>query len=170
MSSNKQDWGTPQEFIDWIEENFNMTLDLDVCAHSGNNKCERYFTLEDNALEQEWVCENGWMNPPFGSELPVFLRKCLDEVFTMNNAENMWVLIPARTDTKWFHELVVPWAEHIYFIKGRFNFDFSRANKKANAPFPSMLIHFTCAEEIRSSWVNQMQTLEVGTIARGFSK
>ena len=169
MSSNKQDWGTPKEFITWIEENFSMKIDLDVCAHSENNKCDAYFTIEDNAFDQDWYCVNGWMNPPYNN-IVGFLEKCIEEVFVMNNAENMWVLIPARTDTKWFHDLVVPWAEHIYFIKGRIHHKTAGNEKQGSSPFPSMLIHFTCAEELDGAWRYQMKTLRVPKDARGFSK
>lgn len=168
MSSDKQDWGTPPEFIEWIENEFNMKLDLDVCAHEGNHKIDRFFTIEDDALSQEWNSENAWMNPPFGRELPKFIEKAIEEVFVFNNCKTIWILVPARTCTKWFHDLVVRNASRIYFIRGRLNFDFERAVKRANAPFPSMLVQMTCYEDISEEWGPLMSTLNVPKKARGF--
>ena len=92
MSSDKQDWGTPPLFIEWIEkELIKGPIDLDVCAHEDNNKCDRYFTIEDDALSQTWYCENAWMNPPFGRDLPKFIDKAIEEI-EEGNARNVWIL------------------------------------------------------------------------------
>lgn len=167
MSSDKQDWGTPPQFIEWIEKNLiNDRIDLDVCAHEDNNKCDRYFTIEDDALTQTWYCEHAWMNPPFGRELPKFIDKAIEEV-KEGNARNVWILVPARTDTKWAHNLFeCEYTHEVYLIKGRFNFQFSRNVKGANAPFPSMLIRL-------SNWNllpcrHYIKPLDVPKEARGF--
>jgi len=47
-------------------------------------------------------------------------------------------LIPARTDTKRFHEIFIPFATEIRFLKGRLKFD----DQKNSAPFPSMIVVF----------------------------
>ena len=60
-----------------------------------------------------------------------------------SRTNGIWVLGPARTDTKWFHEWVLPYAEAVYFIKGRLNFDSNTQVKHKNAPFPSMLILYS---------------------------
>jgi len=140
MSSEKQDWGTPQVFIQFIEELFCMKFDLDVCAHPGNNKCSNYYTINDDCLTTEWFGRNVWMNPPFGRELPKFTRRAIDQV-EKENVSRVFILVPARTCTEWFHELVnSKYCARIMFFKGRFNFEFSRNLKGANAPFPSILI------------------------------
>lgn len=54
------------------------------------------------------------------------------------------MLLPARTDTKWFHEYVLPYAE-IYFIKGRLKF----GDSKNSAPFPSMIAVFDKAKSAK---------------------
>jgi len=171
MSSDKQDWGTPPQFIEWIEkELIKGPIDLDVCAHEDNNKCDRYFTIEDDALSQTWYCENAWMNPPFGRDLPKFIDKAIEEI-EEGNARNVWILVPARTDTKWAHRLFnTLWTHQVWLIKGRFNFQFSRNVKGANAPFPSMLIRLSCDDCLkpRHGLRNYIKPLDVPKEARGF--
>ena len=55
FSSARQDWATPQDLFDELNEEFHFNLD--PCANAENHKCERYFTEEDNGLLQEW----GWI-------------------------------------------------------------------------------------------------------------
>lgn len=52
FSSARQDWATPQDLFDELNEEFHFNLD--PCASAENHKCERYFTEEDNGLLQEW--------------------------------------------------------------------------------------------------------------------
>ena len=113
MFSSKTDlWETPQDFFDALNEEFNF--ELDVCALPSNAKCKRYFTPELNGLAWEWsgTC---WCNPPYGSEIGKWIEKAAKSKATTV------MLLPARTDTKWFHEWVLPYAE-IRWIKGRLKF------------------------------------------------
>lgn len=49
------------------------------------------------------------------------------------------MLIPARTDTRWFHEFIYNKENvEIRFLKGRLKF----GNAKNSAPFPSMIVVF----------------------------
>ena len=170
--SKCQKWGTPISFIEYLEKvMIGSELDLDVCANSHNHKAVKYFTEEDNALTQDWVAENAFMNPPFGHGGKLqkqFFEHAVDEVHVMNNCHNLWALVPARTDTKLFHDIIVPNAETIYLIKGRFNFKSANNIKGANAPFPSMLVHFTCVEEEQYNAIPKIQTLELDKEIRGF--
>ena len=75
-----------------------------------------------------------WCNPPYGRELNKWVKKAYE---TAQQGETVVMLLPARTDTKWFHEYIYGKAE-IRFIKGRLKFG---GNKNA-APFPSMVIIF----------------------------
>lgn len=129
MFSSKTDlWETPQDFFDALNEEFNF--ELDVCALPENAKCERYFTPEQDGLTQEWsgTC---WCNPPYGREIGKWIEKAAKSTATVV------MLLPARTDTRWFHEWVLPCAE-IRWIKGRLKFG-GAAN---SAPFPSMVCVF----------------------------
>jgi len=77
-------------------------------------------------------------------------------------------LIPARTDTKWFHEIVCKGATRIYLIKGRFNFESPYAKEGANAPFPSMLVEYT--KMARYHDMPEILTLDIDKKYRGWNK
>jgi phage N-6-adenine-methyltransferase len=161
--SERQDWGTPPAFLEWLKEKFNWVPDLDAAASPHNAKASAYYTAEDNSLEQSWS-GNVWLNPPFGGELPKFLKKCADEI-KRPEVESIVALVPARTDTKWFHEIVCRTATEVILIKGRFNFvqpDVSAPG--ANAPFPSMLVYWS---NDQSGGVT-FDTMEPSTTVRGF--
>jgi phage N-6-adenine-methyltransferase len=130
MFSSKTDrWSTPQDFFDKLNSEF--CFETDVCALPENAKCEKYYTPKDNGLEQEWhgVC---WCNPPYGREIGKWVQRA-----AQSNAVVV-MLLPARTDTKWFHEWCLPFADEIRFVPGRLKF----GGCKDNAPFPSMVVVF----------------------------
>ena len=134
FSSATDQWATPQGFFDELNEEFNFTLD--PCADEFNHKCEKYFTKEQDGLLQEWSGERVFCNPPYGRETQNWVRKCFQEV-TAGDCPLAVMLIPARTDTRWFHDYIYKKAE-IRFVKGRLKFGDS-AN---SAPFPSMVVIF----------------------------
>lgn len=78
-------------------------------------------------------------NPPYGNKIKLWVEKCYRESLKENTIVVM--LVPARTDTKWFHDYVYNRAE-IRFIKGRLKF----GNSKNSAPFPSMVVVFRSAK------------------------
>ena len=77
--------------------------------------------------------ECSFVNPPYARELPKWIRKAYMEHLKPNTTIVM--LIPARTDTSYFHRYIYNHAE-IRFIKGRLKF----GDGKQAAPFPSMLV------------------------------
>jgi len=131
--SEKMNWATPKSYFDEVNEEFNFTLD--ACAEEWNKKCDNYFSKEDDALSKDWT-GNVWMNPPYGKEIPKFVKKAYEE--SQKNANVVVGLIPARTDTKWFHDWVVGKAE-IRFIKGRIRFEHEKGAGGSPA-FPSLLV------------------------------
>ena len=126
-SSNSAEWATPQEVFDKLNQEFHFTLD--VCATKENAKCKRFFTKEQNGLSQSWKNESVWMNPPYGREIGKWIEKL--------SRTGGVALLPARTDTRWFHDFIYGKAE-IRFIKGRLKF----GGCKNSAPFPSMIVIF----------------------------
>lgn len=131
MSSDKQDWETPWEFFNKIPYQF----DLDACAYLENAKCSNFYTEEDNALIQEWK-GTVWMNPPYGSALPTWLNKAYSES-QKDYCDRVVCLVPARTDTAWFHDIACK--GKILLLKGRINF--LQEGKQIGSPaFPSMLV------------------------------
>jgi phage N-6-adenine-methyltransferase len=129
-SSNTDLWSTPQDLFLQLDSVFNFTVD--VCATHENAKCSEFFTKEQDGLSKEWV-GNVWMNPPYGREIGKWVKKAYES--SLNNAVVV-CLLPARTDTKWFHEYCVKGS--VYFIKGRLKF----GGVKTPAPFPSMVVVF----------------------------
>jgi phage N-6-adenine-methyltransferase len=132
LSSVKDEWATPVDLFAELDAEFHFTLD--VCASDGNAKCERYFTVADNALAQEWtgVC---WMNPPY-SEMDRWLQKALDSSAT---GATVVCLVPSRTDVGWFWDIARQ--GEIRFLRGRLSF-VDDAGKTGPAPFPSCLVVF----------------------------
>lgn len=134
MFSSKTDmWETPQYLFDKLNSNFHF--DIDVCATKKNAKCKKFYTKKQDGLSQEWkgVC---WCNPPYGREIIKWVRKASDSA---KNGATVIMLIPARTDTKWFHDYIYRKENvKIKFIRGRLKF----GDSKNSAPFPSMLVLF----------------------------
>lgn len=133
FSSKKQDYETPQDFFEKLDNEFHFTLD--PCADSDNAKCKRYFTIEHNGLKQDWSGETVFCNPPYNRKLKEWVRKAYNESLKPNTTVVM--LIPARTDTAYFHDYILPYAE-IRFVRGRLKF----GDSKNAAPFPSMVAIF----------------------------
>ena len=130
MSSNTDEWATPRLFYEELNEEFNFTLD--PCCTKENHKCEKYYTKEDDGLTKSWKNERVFMNPPYGKEIIKWVEKAYSE---SKKGTLIVCLLPARTDTKWFHEFIYKKHE-IRFIKGRLKFN----DGKQSAPFPSMLV------------------------------
>jgi phage N-6-adenine-methyltransferase len=135
FSSNTDLWETPQSFFEGLNQIYQFTLD--VCATEDNKKCERFFSPNDDGLAQTWdgVC---WMNPPYGRNVTdKWVRKAFDE--SRSGHCTVVALLPARTDTKWFHNYIYEKeGVDLVFIKGRLKF----GGAKDSAPFPSMIVVF----------------------------
>lgn len=122
-------WSTPQDFFAHLNDEFHF--DIDVCATNENAKCERYFTEEQDGLKQEWI-GTVWCNPPYSKgEIPKWLKKAHASRCTTV------MLLPASTDTAWFHDYVLGRAE-IRFVRGKLKF----GGSKWTARFPSMVCIF----------------------------
>lgn len=130
-SSKTNEWSTPQAFFDELNKEFNFTLD--PCATSENAKCTKYFTVEDDGLKQDWSNDVVFMNPPYGREIKYWVQKAFEESL---KGATVVCLIPARTDTTYWHNYIFGKADDIRFIKGRLKF----GGSKNPAPFPSAII------------------------------
>lgn len=138
FKSNTVEWPTPDETFIPLDSEFHFTMD--VAATSENAKCEQYWTKEQDGLSQKWegVC---WMNPPYGKDVPKWLKKAIQE--TANKVTTV-CLIPARTNTAWFHDLCLnePSAE-VRFVKGRPKF----GNASHGLPLPLAIIIYRPKED-----------------------
>lgn len=130
FTSNTEEWATPQAFFEELNKEFNFTLD--PCATQENAKCKKYFTKDQNGLLQSWAGETVFCNPPYGRQIAKWVKKASDEA---KNGATVVLLIPARTDTTYFHEYIYNKHE-IRFIRGRLYF----GDGEGRAPFPSMVV------------------------------
>ena len=136
FDSVRNDWITPDSVFLPLNEEFGFTCDL--AAAEDNKKCFSYFGKSDNGLIQEWkgVC---WLNPPYGekgSKLVDWIKKAYNSC-QEDASLSVVMLIPARTNTKWFRDYCMKAAE-IRFIIGRPKF----VGCKHGLPQPLMIVVF----------------------------
>ena len=123
FSSLSVDWATPQGLYDQLNKEFNFNCD--PCPLGG----VEYM----NGLEME-LGTSTFCNPPYGKEISRWTSKAVEEA---NKGKTIVLLIPSRTDTKWFQNDIMK-AKEIRFIKGRLKF----GGSKTSAPFPSAIAIF----------------------------
>ena len=134
LNTGKDDWCTPIELFNKLNEKYKFTLD--PCSSEENHLCNKYYTKEQNGLVQDWSKDVVFMNPPYGRELPKWIKKAYEE---SQKGATVVCLIPARPDTIYWHDYIFPYANNIWFIKGRLHF----SNSVNAAGFPSCIIEFT---------------------------
>lgn len=139
LSSNKDDWCTPQALFEELDREFHF--DLDAAASDDNAKCKRYFTKETDGLHNSWGGGGTvFCNPPYGRKVIHWVRKAAQEA---EKGATVVMLIAARTDTIFFHDYIYKKSNvEIRFIKGRIKFTDKNGNGGAPAPFPSMVVIF----------------------------
>ena len=138
LTSNTPEWATPQDFFDELDKEFAFTLD--PCATAQNAKCVKYYTAQDNGLAQNWSGEKVFMNPPYGRTIKDWMAKAVES--WRDCGATVVCLVPARTDTAWWHDYAM--LGEIRFIRGRLRF----GNSVNAAPFPSAVVIFRQKEEL----------------------
>ena len=131
FASDRDDWATPRSLFAELDERFGP-FTLDPCASADNATCGRFFTRDDDGLAQEWT-GRVFMNPPY-SDVTTWMRKAWEA--SQTSADLVVCLVPARTDTVWWHD---------YASRGEFEFRRGRVRFGAatnSAPFPSALVVF----------------------------
>lgn len=131
FTSDSDEWETPQAFYDLLDTEFHFTLD--PCATAENAKCKKFYTKEQDGLRALWWVHTVFVNPPY-SQIKEWVRKCYEEA---QSGAAVVMLIPSRTDTRYWHDYVMKAAE-IRFVRGRLKF----AGAKNSAPFPSAVVVF----------------------------
>lgn len=122
FSSASDRWATPPDVYEALNEEF--SFDFDPCPLDGE-------VDGLSPLFSEWKDKRVFCNPPYNRNFGAWLTRGLE-------AEIAVFLIPARTDTRWFHDIVMPNAKEIRFLRGRLKF----GGAEYNAPFPSMIVVF----------------------------
>lgn len=131
MSSTFDDWETPPELFRQLDEEFHFTLD--PASSDINAKCIKHYNVSDDGLSKSWEGERVFYNPPYGRQIGLWIKKAAE------SKALVVMLLPARTDTKYFHDYIYNKAE-IRFLKGRL--EFKRGGVTGRAPFPSMIVIF----------------------------
>jgi len=137
FTSNSQTWDTPQYFFDRLNAEFNFTLDPACMEESA--KTAKFYTPDDDGLSKSWAGETVWLNPPYGKVISEWIQKAYDEAIA-NEDTTVVLLLPARTDTKWFHNYCIN--GEVRFIKGRLKFENVNNSNSTTAPFPSIIVVF----------------------------
>lgn len=132
FSKASDNWTTPKEFYEKWNKSYHFTLD--PCATDENHLCDKYFTIKTDGLKQDWSADVAFVNPPY-SQSKLWIKKAYEE---SKRGAIVVMLLPARTDTKVWHEYIFTYAASIIFVKGRLKFNGS----KNCAPFPSAVIVF----------------------------
>lgn len=141
FSSSTDQWSTPIEFFNTLNKEFNFVLD--VAADSSNKKAPHWYGPDHpdvsrrDGLSQDWAAEAAklggpiWMNPPYGKTISSWTGKANESCM---GGATVVCLLPARTDTRWFHNHCI--MHELRFIKGRLKF----GNATNSAPFPSVVV------------------------------
>lgn len=134
MTSKSQSWETPDWLFMRLNDEFHFTLD--PCADDVNFKCNTYYTEEDDGLGKSWEGHTVYINPPYNKSKE-WIWKAYSEL--KNNMVTSVMLIPARVDTKPWHEIIAPNAAQIRFLKGRVKF----VGAESGSTFPSAIVVFS---------------------------
>ena len=131
FDSVKTDWSTHWDFFKPLNNEFNFTVD--AAADAENCKVERHWDEQTDGLKQDWNNEIVWCNPPYGRNVPEWLKKVQEAA---KNGGTSVFLIPARTNTIWFHKLCLA-ADEVRFVKGRPKFyNYANEDKEATHGLP----------------------------------
>ena len=136
FASKDMNWCTPQAFFDELDNEFHFVLD--AAATEKVKKCKKCYTPETDGLAQSWDVGGAvFCNPPYGPSIKRWVKKAYDESQKCDHP--IVLLIPARTDTSYFHDYIYGKAE-LRFIRGRLKFTDEDGNSSMSAPFPSMVV------------------------------
>lgn len=131
LSSNTDEWETPLDFYERLNDQFDFTLD--PCCTSKNQKCALGYGLDKgkiiksgemvhasfNGLDADWTGERVYVNPPY-SNCGAWVSKCYYE--SKRGVTSVMLLPATKTDQAWWHDVVIPRASEVRFIRGRLKF------------------------------------------------
>ena len=137
LASGSVEWETPPALFATLHRAHDFTID--AAASDENAKLPRYWTAHTDALLQDWRGERVFCNPPFGRGIAAWMEKAWRE--TRDGCPLAVFLVPARTDTAWWHDYVEGVA-HVRFLRGRVAYEQGGVPKQP-APFASCVITFS---------------------------
>lgn len=136
FSSKTNEWYTPRDLFKKLDDEFHFTLD--PCCTKYSAKCEKFFTIEDDGLKQDWDNNVVFINPPYGRDIKKWIKKAHDEFYAYKKVTCV-LLIPARTDTSYWHDYIFGKAE-VRFMRGRVKFEREDGTTGDSAPFPTAIV------------------------------
>lgn len=134
FSSKKHDWVTPDALFARLHRIYAFDLDVACSAENCRTKVGYHWPALDG-LALPWADARVWCNPPYGREIGKWTRKAAEE---REKATLIVMLVPARTDTAWWHAAML--TARVEFLRGRLTFK----GAAASAPFPSALFFWGC--------------------------
>ncbi len=130
MASRSSEWRTPTNLFKALHARYRF--DVDAAASHANAMLPKFFTRRQDGLAQDWAPMRIWCNPPYGRDIGLWTAKAAGaNTFVL-------MLIPARTDTAWWHEHIITKSTQIAYVRGRLRFQ----GAPWSAPFPSALVMF----------------------------
>ena len=126
LKSDRTDWETPRELFDRLDSFWHF--DLDAAASDTNHLCADYYTKETDGLAHSWAGRRVWCNPPYGKQIADWARKAYEE--TRDGQTLVVMLVPARTDTRWYHDYIQGHAAEVKFIRGRLKYTLGGGRSK----------------------------------------
>ena len=144
VSTGWNAWSTPQPVLDSLCRVLGDRFDLDPCASRQKRlrtHARRYFTEDDDGLTQPWH-GRVYINPPYGPAIAAWTAKAIDEV-TAGRANVVIGLVPARTDTRWWHTTIAGRSD-VWLLRGRLAF----GGGEQKAPFASAVVAWGATEEM----------------------
>ena len=130
-NNSGDDWATPKEFYNKLDSVYHF--DFDPCPYQA----------DFDGLAIEWGGCN-FINPPYSRKLKeAFINKALEE---SKKGKTCVLLLPVSTSTKIFHEVILPNAKKIEFLRGRLKFERKDENgnfiSKSAGQHDSMIVVF----------------------------
>lgn len=145
LTSASQNWETPKKIFAYAELCV-RGFDVDVAASESNALCPHFWTKEDDGLAQDWSNKKIWCNPPYKKGQHRWIQKAIKT----HNCVSVF-LIPARTDTKLWQDMIFPKAAVIIFLRGRLKF-LVNGFEKGPSTFPSALVAFDTQRDAHSEY------------------
>jgi len=134
VSSKSSEWGTPQDFFDFLDKEFHFTLD--PCADERNAKCQKYYSQEQDGLKQNWSSEVVFVNPPYARGITEkWVRKAYEESL---KGAIVVMLLSVGTGRSYWHEIIFPYAAQFRWVRGFLKFQ----GAPSTAPFGSVILVF----------------------------
>lgn len=134
VSSLSVDWATPRSLFEVLHAEFGFKVD--ISPMDGRRIREDVLDFDGDALAvSEWGPGPVWMNPPYGRSIGNWFARAAREA---KRGVTVVALIPARTDTSWWHDYCM--GREIRFVRGRISFE--NQTRRGRAPFPSAVVVF----------------------------